>query len=210
MQDINWIQIGVGFFSGGAFGAFIKQYFDSRKSKIQAIGFSIEIKPFYNSGDNHLLNSQVIFKDDSDVYAFNNLFTGTINLINTGQNDYSQFNFGLTTSKKIKFLHVKPITLDRHHMAEFINEPSLKNQINSFDVSLKPFNRKDNYIIDILLATEQVGMSESDIKISSSMPIKWSKINSFNEIGFEMVNNSLLQTVGKSILDTFVRLSSFR
>ena len=210
MQDINWIQTGIGFLSGGAFGAFIKQFFDNRRSRIQPIGFSIEIKPFYNSGDNHLLNSQVIFKDDSNVYAFNNLFTGTINLINTGQNDYSEFNFGITTSEKIKFLHVKPITLDRHHIVKLISEPSLKNQMNSFDISLKPFNRKDKYSFDILLATDQVGMSESDVKISSSMPIKWTKIISSNEIVFEIVNNSFLETLGNSILSNFTKIGSFK
>ncbi len=43
MTEINWIQAGIGFLSGGAFGAFIKQYFDNKKNRIQPIKHLIDL-----------------------------------------------------------------------------------------------------------------------------------------------------------------------
>ncbi|MCW3108131.1 MAG: hypothetical protein JWQ09_2637 [Segetibacter sp.] len=48
MAEINWIQVGAGFLSGGAFGALIKQFFDYRRGRIQSISYNVLTKPFYN------------------------------------------------------------------------------------------------------------------------------------------------------------------
>lgn len=103
MKEINWIQVGLGFLSGGAFGAFIKQYFHNRRNRVQPVGHNVEIKSFYNSVDNKLINSEVILQDDTRKYKFSILYTGTIELLNTGLSDFPEFDFGVTASDKIKF-----------------------------------------------------------------------------------------------------------
>ena len=195
MKEINWIQVGLGFLSGGAFGAFIKQYFDSRRNRIQPIGHTIELKSFYNSGDNKLINSEVILKDEATEYKFSKLYTGTVELLNTGLSDYPEFNFGLTASDKIKFLQVNSNTSDRHHIADLTVKPSLQNQINSFDVTLKPFNRKDKYSFDILLTSDSAEISMTDIQISSSKPVKWVKLVSTTDAILEIANKTLLENI---------------
>ncbi len=203
MQDINWIQISIGFLSGGAFGALIKQYFDNRRNRIQPIGRSIEVKSFYDSGENRLIDSQIILTGTTKEFKFSKLYTGTIELINTGLSDFSEFDFGITCPETIKFIQVKTISTDRHHNAVLTSSPSLENQINSFDIVLKPFNRKDHYKFDILLTTDNSIITEEDIVISSPKSIRWVKLISTTEAFLTIANKTFIEilasTLSKSI-----------
>jgi hypothetical protein len=182
MQDINWLQILIGFLSGGAFGALIRQYFEDRRNKIQPIFRFIEVKSFYNSEKNDFFNSQIILTGTTKEYKFSRLYTGTIELINMGLNDYSEFGLGITCPEEIKFIQMKLISSDRHHVAEIISTPSLENQINTLDIILKPFNRKNKYRFDIVLTTDNSVITERDIKISTAFPIKWVELKKASEI----------------------------
>lgn len=192
MDNINWIQVGIGFLSGGAFGALIKQFFDNRRNRIQPIGRNIEVKSFYDSIENKMLNSQVILTGATQEHKFSRLYTGTIKIINSGLTDYSSFSFGITGSDNVKFIHLKPTTIDRHHVAEISGLPTLENQVNTFDVVLKPFNRKDIYTFDILATTLNGDLTQNDIQISSSHPIKWVDVTSTSKIILEVARESII------------------
>ena len=172
MPDINWFQIGPAILCGGAAGAILKQIFDIRRNRIQPIGYSIELRSVYDSGDNTLLNSQIILNDGSISYKFNRLYTGTIEIRNSGLNDFPDFKFGLTLPDSAEFVQVIPNIKDRHHIVTLSDTPSLGNQISAFDVSLTPFNRKDSYIIQFLATASYKNLSQADVLISSSHPIK--------------------------------------
>ncbi|MCX2741706.1 hypothetical protein [Pontibacter anaerobius] len=193
MEQINWVQVIIGFLGGGACGAFIKQYFDNRRNRVQPIGKSIEIKSFYDSVENTLLNSQVILTGSTQEYKFSKLYTGTIKIANTGLHDYSSFTFGITCPENVNFIHIRPESTDRHHLAEIKDLPTLENQINSFDITLKPFNRKDNYTFDILVTATDVRLKEEDIKISSPHPINWVDLTSSSKIVLEIARESLVR-----------------
>ena len=199
MQDINWLQVSIGFLSGGAVGALIKQYFENRKNRIQPIGRSIEVKSFYNSDENRLLNSQIILTGTTKEYKFSKLYTGTIELINTGLDDYPEFKLGITCLETIKFIQVKANSSDRHHIAEFSSIPSLENQISTFDIVLKPFNRKDNYQFDILLTTDSSGISKHQIEIGSPHPIRWVELTSTTEVILNSLNKSFIENIASSL-----------
>ncbi|MDI9872600.1 hypothetical protein [Flectobacillus roseus] len=192
MENINWIQLTIGFLSGGAFGALIKQFFDNRRNRIQPIGKAIEVKSFYDSVENKLLNSQVILTGSTQEYKFSKLYTGTIKIVNTGHNDYATFTFGITCPENVKFIHIKPTSNDRHHLADIRDLPSLENQINSFDIALTPFNRKDSYSFDILVTSVNHDLTENDIKISSSHPIKWVELVSTSKILLEVARETVI------------------
>lgn len=193
MEQINWIQVIIGFLSGGAFGALVKQYFDNRRNRVQPIGKAIEIKSFYNSVENTLFNSQVILTGSTQEYKFSKLYIGTIKIVNTGLHDYSSFTFGITCPENVNFIQIRPESIDRHHLAEIEDLPTLENQINSFDITLKPFNRKDNYTFDILVTTSDVNLTEEDIKISSPHPISWVDLTSSTKIVLEIARESLIK-----------------
>lgn len=192
IDSINWIQALLGFLSGGACGALIKQYYDNRRNKVQPIARTVEIKSFFDAQENRLLNSQLTFKESSQVYTFSNLYSGTIEIINSGQHDYTEFSFGITCPNNVKLIHIKSISSDRHHIVEFETLPSLENQINTFDVNLKPFNRKDSYIFDILATTTEGQFSAMDVEISSSMPIKWVDPKVTQKLISEIVREAIL------------------
>jgi hypothetical protein len=192
MDKINWIQVIIGFLSGGAFGALIKQFFDNKRNRVQPIGKSIEIKSFYDSGDNKLLNSQIILTGINQEFKFSKLYTGTVKIVNTGQNDFLSFTFGITSPENIKFIHIKPTSTDRHHLAEFTELPTLENQINTFDINLKPFNRNDTYTFDILVTTTNGEITEQDIKISSPYSIKWVDLVSTSKIILEFARETII------------------
>ena len=121
MDEINWIQIILGFLGGGAVGALIKQFFDSRKHRIQSIGKNFEIKPFYNSVENKLLSSQIILSDAVKEYKFSKLYMGSFKIANTGHHDYPSFTFGITCPDNVQFIHIKPSIKDRHHVPEILD-----------------------------------------------------------------------------------------
>ena len=192
MDKINWFQVIIGFISGGAFGALIKQFFDNSRNRVQPIGRAIEIKSFYDSIENKLLNSQVILTGSTHEYKFSKLYTGTVKIANTGLHDYPAFRFGITSPENVKFIHIRPTTTDRHHLVDIEELPTLENQINSFDITLKPFNRKDNYTFDILVTTLNGDLISEDIQISSAHPIKWVDLVSTSKIILEVARETII------------------
>jgi hypothetical protein len=195
MQDINWFQVVIGLISGGAAGALIKHYFDNKKNRIQSIGLLIEIRSIYDAGENGLLNSQIILTGANQEYKFSKLYSGTIEIINTGLHDYSNFDFGITCDESIRFLQVKTISSDRHHKAEISSHPALENQINSFDIVLEPFNRKDHYKFDILLTTTKSEILAENIKISSPKSIRWVNFTSKSDAIVTFANKTFIDLV---------------
>ncbi|MFP9099766.1 hypothetical protein ACLI09_11985 [Flavobacterium sp. RHBU_24] len=191
MEKINWIQLGLGFLSGGAFGALIKQFFDNRRNRLQPIAKSVEIKPFYDSSNNEIFNSSIVLSDGSDDYKFERIFICSIKIINSGLHDFEKFSFGITGAKDAKFISIKGNSKDRHHQINFSNKPSLNNQIENFDVSLLPFNRKDYYSFDLLVTTSEIDINPKNIKISCPHAIKWVDISSLGK--------SLLEITGEFI-----------
>ena len=206
MDKINWIQIVIGFLGGGAVGALIKQFFDSRRNRIQPIGYSIELKPFYNSRDTQLVNTQITLNDGTNEYNFSNLYTGTIEIVNTGLIDFPIFSFGINLPIGIKFIQSKPTSKDRHHIAELINEPTLANQTNSFDINLKPFNRSDRYVFDVLLTNSNSYISDDCLNISTSMPVKLTKISTTGEKIISTMNRTFTSIMKEMITNVLPRI----
>jgi len=172
------IQVVIGFLSGGAFGALIKQYFDNRRARIQSIEYSIKLMPYYNPRVTQLENTQMVFKNGTNEYEFPDLYIGTIEIINTGLNDYPIFPLGLTLVEGGKFIQCKLSTTNsRHHIAELINEPTITNQTTSFDIKLKPFNRKNRYVFDVHLTNSNLPMLDSCFQLCTSKPVKLTKIS---------------------------------
>lgn len=185
MGDINWVQIIAGFFCGGAFGAFIKQFFDHRRNRLQPVGYSIEVKPLYNSNSTNLIKTQITLTEGIEEHKFSNLFVGGLEIINIGLSDLSEFNFGVTLAESDQVIHLKTNSKDRHHIAELSVEPTLSNGITSFDIKLKPFNRKDSYSFDMLITSSNNYVLIDKIKVSTSASVALSKIATVSELALE-------------------------
>jgi len=181
MADINWIQVGAGFLSGGAFGALIKQYFDYRKNRIQTITFNTELKPFFNKSSENSLASKFVIKDHGVDFRFQDLYIGTLTILNTSNQDYPEFNFGLTYTSQNLFIQIQQQEVDRHHTSDFNTLPTLYNQVQQFDITIKPFNRKDSYSFDFIInVTEEEKVQ--DLKLGTSLPVKLKEVTSITEL----------------------------
>ncbi len=189
MIEINWIQVGIGILSGGAFGALINQYFHYRRNKVQSIGQSIELKSFFNAIDNANLTTQISITGATQEYKFTNIFTASIQLINKGNSDFEEFDFGITLPDHVKVIKILKYSADRHHNVDLRSEPTLENQINEVDISLKPFNRKDVYVIDLQLTSENGELKREDIECGTSHSVKFVDIISPTEIALEIAKS---------------------
>ena len=157
------------------------------------------MKPFYNSKDTQLINTQITLDDGTNEYKFSNLYIGTIEIINTGLIDFENFLFGITLPDGIKFIQNKHTPKDRHHNAEISNEPTLTNQTDSFDITLIPFNRKDRYVFDVILTSSNSHISYDCLAISTPKAVKLMKISTIEDISER--NNALLRIFFPIIAD---------
>ena len=118
-----------------------------------------------------------MLQSQTNEYKFSNLYIGTIEIINTGQLDFQEFSFGINLTEGNKFIQNKSSSKDRHHIVEITNEPTLANQTHSFDIKLKPFNRKDRYVFDVILTSSFIDIYDDCFEISTPMPVKLTKIS---------------------------------
>jgi|JI9StandDraft_1071089.scaffolds.fasta_scaffold34402_3 hypothetical protein len=181
MTNINWIQVGAGFLSGGAFGALIKQFFDYRKSRIQTVTFNIELTPFFNKPNENSLASKFVIKDHGVDFRFEDLFIGKLTILNTSNQDYPDFSFGMTYSNANRFIQIQQQKIDRHHKTVFDTLPTLNNQVQQFDISVKPFNRKDNYNFDFIINVTDLE-NVKNLTLSTSHPVKLKEVTSITEL----------------------------
>lgn len=168
-----WIPIIVSFLGGGFLGSVLTNYLNYKRSRTQPIGKHVEVKQFFNSKINSLLPTQITLTGTTREYKFDNLYILTIELINTGENDYNEFEMGFTLSSDLVAIDIKEKTPDRHHVINYSVKPSLENQVSHSDFSLCPFNRPDKYVIDIFVVSSKEEVTEEDVVLSTRNPIKF-------------------------------------
>lgn len=176
MTTSDWINIGIGILGGGVAGAILNQIFHYRRNKIQPIGKSIELISFFNSAENTNLSSEITIRENSKTYSFSNIYSGSIKVVNKGKKDYDEFDFGITLPDDIGIFKIDERTLDRHHSVKYRNQPTIDKHLNEIDITLKPFNRKDSYIIDFHMTSKSENINIDEIKISSALPVKFTDI----------------------------------
>jgi len=175
MTEINWTHI-IGVLIGGAIGALITQYFRYNSNKVQPIGRSIKLKPFFTATDNLNLNTQISITGTTQEHKFTNIYTASIQLINKGNFDFEEFEFGITLPEHVKAIMFASNSADRHHQINLIDKPTLENRINKIDFKLKPFNRKDVYEIDLHLTSENGELMLEDIVCGTPHSVKFVEI----------------------------------
>jgi hypothetical protein len=195
-MEINWIQIGFGALTGGLTGALTKQYFDNRKNRLQPISYSIELKSFYNSDEHSIIPSKIILKENDQDYSFCSLYIGSLNIINSGSVDFSNFTFGLTIDEDAKFINIKQEELHRHHKATFNILPTITNQTSILDVMLDPFHRKKTYKFNFVIASNSYIPSIEclSLELTTTQSVKLIKISKDKSIDITFdIAKTLLQ-----------------
>lgn len=178
-METNWYQIGTALFGGGLMGAFVKQFFDNRRNRLQPIEYSFELKPFYDVSAHSIIPSRIILKEDGKEHPFTNLVIGSLTIKNTGSIDFSSFSFGLTLADDATIINIKQEDDHRHHLAKYDSTPSISNPLSKIDITLTPFNRKNTYNFNFLISSKYGTEAEDiDFNVSSTQAVKLINVKS--------------------------------
>src|SRR5215207_6212286 len=93
---ISGIALIVGLVSGGAMGSIITLVATARKSRIQPVGYKIDMVPIMKQKDSTSLSTKVIVSRGTKEYSFKNLFLVNVEVVNKGNQDIKEFNYGIT------------------------------------------------------------------------------------------------------------------
>jgi hypothetical protein len=176
-----WIAIPVTLIGGGAVGALITAYVTHRRSSKQPIGYTEEIIHIFREGQNFPRLAKLIVAEHpfgvGTEKPVNNLSLARIILINKGNQDLDEFAFGITMEGPYKVVDVRMKDPDRHHKMRVSIEEEVP-LINP-DFSLTPFNRGDEYGVDIYFTYEQ---APGLLKLSTSHPCKFIEMSKLNTL----------------------------
>lgn len=172
-MDINEIlKIGIPLISGGAAGALIKALIDKRNNRIQTIKKSVEISTIFSPEkilDDYL--TKITLSGTTSVYHFDSLYIAKIKIVNSGNKDYGNFTFGITTPDNVEIVNIETNGEDRHHSINYTPTIDFSNKSSIVDFSLTPFNRKNSYSIELLL-TSVDSVKNIDLEFSTELPVK--------------------------------------
>lgn len=176
-MEINYPQIIGGILSGSVAASLINKYLDNRKNRKQRIGFESQLATVYQAFDKGNVSSQISITWQDKEYRFKNLMVARVEFQNKGNQDYPEFDFGLIPTKNIKIIQVTKLLTDRYHHVELIEEPSFETPKDQVDLVLRPFNRKESYVLEILCASDnEIGTWE--FKPKTTKPINITEIES--------------------------------
>lgn len=174
MGAINWIQVGLGFLSGGAFGAILKIAYDIAHSRTQPVGRRVDIEPvFAKTEEFEDLDAKVTLVHGGTTNEFSNLFIGSIRIQNRGNQNFTEFEIGIELGENDCCVYVGWLNPDQHHKITLLTPVSPAKPARQLRFSLKPFNRRNEYTLKLYLVLP-VGVKEpQSIRFSSPEPIRF-------------------------------------
>ena len=192
--DLEWSQIVVSLLGGGAMGAIINSGVTSFRNKIQPVGWRCEVLPIFiqTLGESSLHAKVTISEDNKVVNQFNNLFLIEVQVVNRGNTDLNEFNFGITLSEGEKAVYVETKSNDRHHLIEQTTLVTPTEPKNEIDFILKPFNRRDSYVCKLFVVIPEGQEKPGEIRPSSPQPIKFTDMPTMAELLTQAAGTSSL------------------
>ncbi|MSP12862.1 MAG: hypothetical protein EXR62_07885 [Chloroflexi bacterium] len=184
-SDVNWAPVIIAailaFLGGDVVGAFITLYWQNRNGAKQPIGksvsvFSLSPKKF----DTPSIETIVTIRDRRGAegykdHAYENLYVTNITLVNKGNKDLANFEFGidfpLDKNSKYQVVYLECEVPTRKHSADFTQVDFTKST-EIIDVNLKPFNRKDQYEFKLLVVAPS-NQQAVEPKIITGEPVKF-------------------------------------
>jgi len=195
MQDYQWVPWVIGIVGGGAAGAIITALVTNHRNRVQPIGYKSEkIEIFKKDQTLSLLQAKIILTDNVTTHDIANLVIVRLTLINKGNQDISEFEFGMTLVTGDAAIKVQAETPDRHHIAEQLKEVTFDSPTSEIDYSLKPFNRGDIYIFNLFITVSSDNETEREIKLSSKHSIRFTPL----ETDIKLI------PLGKDVVPVFV------
>jgi hypothetical protein len=191
------------YLGGGAFGALITLVATWYKNRRQPIGYKIETIEIFKE-DPYLPSLQAILSrisgseegDDEEELAHNtivlkNLSVARITLVNKGNQDHTEFRFGVTFAEGDTAIDLRTEALDRHHIAKSLTKVDITNEQREIDFSLTPFNRGDKYLLSIYFTYK---VPDQPIELSTPHPVRFVEIGAMSQTALGVATEVLAHT----------------
>lgn len=136
------------------------------------------------------LKAELSILEGNTEYNYENLSIVKITLTNIGNKDMEEFKFGITLGEDDKALHVETESKDRHHSIEIGSPISLLKPVKEVDLSLRPFNRRDTYSINLFVTSSGSKLIPDSVQISTFHPVKFTNktpVETFASIALEVL-----------------------
>lgn len=199
MPNLQLWQLAVTLVSGGAIGAIITALVSSYRHRIQPVGYRIEIVPIFRPTNNPgSLDAKVLLTYNHANWEYENLFIVDLHVVNRGNQDLSEFSFGVTMRSGDEAIHMEATAPDRHHEVADATGVSPLQPNSALDFVVRPFNRGDAYTLKFYVSTRNNAEELGPISLSSPAPVRFIRIPTAAEL-VQIAARSTL-TVGKLTL----------
>lgn len=185
----TWITTCLALASGGAAGATITAVVNTIKGRKQPVGYRYEVVPVFKGATlgRSDLTATLNLSSPQGGYGqkIPNLSIINLIIVNTGNRDFSSFNFGVTLADGDSAVHCDANSSNRHHSAKLVTPLGPGGPTSEFDFSLEPFHRQDSYSFTLYVVVMDQKDSPGEIRLSSSEPIAFKNGPSVREIALE-------------------------
>ena len=194
MDKVNWVHVIVALIGGGAAGAIINTVVSAYRERLQPVGRRIEVLPvFKHSSDETSIAAHIAITHEGTTTTFNNLYIVDVQVINRGNKNIDEFEFGVTLASGDNCIFVELFPPDRHHAFQQATPITPQAPLSEIDFKLKPFNRRDSYSLKMYIVVPEGKTEPAKIELSSPSPIKFVDMPSVSEILGKAAGEMLLQ-----------------
>jgi hypothetical protein len=168
---------------GGAVGALITSVVTARRSKIQPVGYRLEIERMFAGvagPENRKIKISVA--DGEKKAEFDNLHQITLTVLNKGNKGIDEFTFGVELPLNYGAILYDVDAPDRHHTLSVLTPPSPDTPLRQIDLKVKPFNRRDRYTLSLYVNGPSESLDSSMVKLSSPAEVVFTTMPSTGEI----------------------------
>lgn len=160
---------------GAIAGAALNQFFTVRRNRKQPVLAQKDVTSLFQSkaiDSKH--SAYIIFPSTAEKVELNSkhVYLTTIRLKNTGNKDYQEFEFGVTTTDNTEIILADAVTKGNRHKVEYSKQVSPQDGTDDLGITLRPFNRKEEYEIKLHITNNQINATKESITIDTQLPIK--------------------------------------
>lgn len=190
--DLGWrIGIGLaGLVTGGLGGAVLNQVMNWRTSRKQPINHRTEVEPLLPKKTGVKINAQATI--DGQPYEIMRVSIVTIEIVNTGLKDYTEFDFSVLVNKNERIIAFATPDPTPFHVMDGADASVSGNPKSATKFTCKPFNRGDTYSCKLIVFAETDDSLVREPTIGSTHPVNFVASPSIGQMVLEAAKGTAL------------------
>jgi len=163
------------------------------RGRKQPVGYRTQILPVFRpEGNASGLKATIAVTHDGRTENFENLFLAQIQVINRGNKDLSEIEFGITLDSEDKCIFIEVATPDRHHEVVQVKAVIPSKPECEMDFVLRPFNRRDQYSLKLYIVVPSTQTKPHEPRLGSPSPVTFVKMPTLGEVIVQAAEESFL------------------